>query len=146
MRKRAGFTLVELVIVILILGILATVAAPSLFNASGTAMDNSLKQSLKVIRDAIEMYSAHRGGQLPGVDNLEDTFKADLEPFLRTFPANPAGANPSKLDQVRIVANGSSLDSQVDNEEGWIYNSETGEFRANSDHVTQDGGDVYFNF
>jgi len=63
--RRNGFTLIELVVVIMILGILAGVAAPKLLSVGGDATDNGLKQSLSIIRDAIELYAADNGGNLP---------------------------------------------------------------------------------
>ena len=51
---RSGFTLIELVVVIMILGILAGVAAPKLLTVSADATDNGLKQTLSIVRDAIE--------------------------------------------------------------------------------------------
>ena len=76
MEKRQGFTLVELVVVVMILGILAAVAAPKLLGTSGTATDNGLRQTLSVMRDAIERYAAENGGDFPGTD--EASFKAAI--------------------------------------------------------------------
>src|SRR5215212_1764230 len=66
MRKHTGFTLIELVVVVMILGILAAVAAPKLLGTSATAADNGLKETLGVVRDAIERYAAENAGKLPG--------------------------------------------------------------------------------
>ena len=63
---RKAFTLIELVVVILVVGILASVAAHKLFNRSADAADNAIRQSLAVVRDAIQLYDA-KNGKLPGL-------------------------------------------------------------------------------
>ena len=69
-KKRKGFSLIEMVIVILILGIIAAVAAPRMFDTAGQAERNTTRQQLAVLRNAIEMFRAQTGsypanGQLP---------------------------------------------------------------------------------
>src|SRR6186713_456714 len=83
MRKHKGFTLIELVVVVMILGILAAVAAPKLLGTSSTASDNGLKETLGVVRDAIERFTAEHGGALPGANSQEATFKTNLTTYLR---------------------------------------------------------------
>jgi len=125
---RQGFTLVELVVVIMILGILAGVAAPKFFNTSKTAGESSLKQTLAVIRDAIELYAAQNGGALPAA--VDGDFQSDLAPYLRgTFPKSPVG-----------TANTIKFTAGVDGTTGWIYAA--GNFTANSS-ATDDAGTAY---
>jgi prepilin-type N-terminal cleavage/methylation domain-containing protein len=126
MSRRNGFTLVELVVVILILGILAGVAAPKMFNTSAKATDNGLKQTLAIVRDAIELYRAQNGA-LPGCTGTGADFKLLLKDFVRgPFPKSPVGL---QNDQVK-PASGNPLvaDGTVT---GWMYNATTGEFICN---------------
>jgi len=128
MRKQKGFTLIELVVVVMILGILAAVAAPKLLNTSGTAADQGIKQTLGVIRDAIERYAAEHSGSLP------TDLKADLITngnYLRgaDIPICPVGANNN---QVNVVAVAGPLTADPSPAKGWKYSSLDGSFICNS--------------
>lgn len=138
---RNAFTLVELVVVVLILGILAAVAAPGLLSYSDTAVDNGLRQTLTTVRDAIDKYRAETG-DWPGQDLLDTTLKADLAPYLRgAFPSSPVGA---KNSGVLIVALSVPLTADIVPLHGWKYSSATGEFIVNdSSPLASDPGTNY---
>ncbi len=133
MEKRKGFTLVELVVVVMILGILAAIAAPKLLGTSGTATDNGLRQSVSVVRDAIERFAAQNGGTFPGASGADEaSFKADIAPLLRgPFPTCPVGTN--KNNEV-AVTNVLTTPLPVDGTaaKGWRYSYTTGEFIVNT--------------
>ena len=73
MRKSAGFTLIELVIVIIILGILGAVAAPRLFNLQGDAYGANLNALKSSISTAATMANAKAQiqGQMAAPDTAE---------------------------------------------------------------------------
>ncbi len=141
-RRRNGFTLIELVVVILILGILAGVGAPKLFNTSGLATENGLRQTLSIVRDGIELYSADNAGVFPactGNGTGAGNFHELLGQYIRgKFPTSPVGSEdnfvkPSAADPV--VADGTT---------GWMYNPTTGEFICNDTAATPSDATVTY--
>lgn len=128
MRKQKGFTLIELVVVVMILGILAAVAAPKLLNTSSTASDNGLKQTLGVVRDAIERYAAEHGGALPGDGGTQADLQSDLATYLRgAFPVCPVNGNTSDVE-ISTTAGVTT----VGGTKSWRYNNADGTFICNS--------------
>ena len=145
---RIGFSLVELVVVIMILGIIATIAAPKLIGVSRTAVDNGLRHTLSVIREAIDNYSALYPGSLPGEDGNEATFKSDLAPFLRgsDFPKCPVG--PAENDSVHMMSGGNvaAAISATKATHSWLYDYGTGDFYINCDEMSSNGVTTYSRF
>lgn len=136
-RRRSGFTLVELVVVVLILGILAAIAAPKIINNADEAADSGVAQTLSAIRDALELYRTqpNAGGYPSGTSAQIHT---KLKPFVRgaTFPkATVGGLNSSDIKVDAALTVGGT--------EGWVYDPATGDFIINSDVVMNDGVTEY---
>ena len=64
--KQAGFTLVELLIVAIILAILAAIVVPQFASSTSDAADSALRSNLAGVRSAIDLYTQQHGGTFPG--------------------------------------------------------------------------------
>jgi len=82
-KKDAGFTLVELMIVMAIVGVLAVVAIPSYVGAVRQAREAVLKEDLHVMRAAIDSYTADKQ---KAPQSLEDLVN---EGYLKEIPVDP---------------------------------------------------------
>jgi general secretion pathway protein G len=86
MRKRkneAGFTLRELMIVMMIIGVLTTLAIPSFVGAIRNAKEAVLKEDLRVMRSAIDSYTMDKQ---KAPQSLEDLVQ---EGYLKVIPEDP---------------------------------------------------------
>jgi general secretion pathway protein G len=78
-----GYTLIELMIVLSIIGILASIAQPNLQKSLIRAREASLKQSLFVLRDMTDQYYADHGAYPDSLDTLVE------EHYVRAVPEDP---------------------------------------------------------
>ena len=143
-RTNKGFTLVEILIVVIILGILAAIVIPQFTEASNDARDSSLKSDLQTARSQLELYKVQHLEKYPSVDETgaldtgnfiaRMTGKTDQDgklntagifgPYLQKFPKNQF-VDSSVADVVSFGA------TQVtDGSAGWWFDTNTGRFTA----------------
>ncbi len=137
--KRKGFTLVELLIVVIILGILAAVVIPQFSDASTDTRVSSLQFNLREVRKQIDLYRHHHNGNFPALASFVDqmTKKTDADgtvnaagkygPYMQKVPNNPftVGGTGNDVTNTAAAAN-----------KAWNYNETSGEFKANDGGTT----------
>jgi prepilin-type N-terminal cleavage/methylation domain-containing protein len=141
----SGFTLMETVVVVMIIGI----AAPRLFSTNSRANEGAVRQSLGVIRNAIDTYVAQHEGKLPGADGNSATLTSDLTPYLRNADFPKCSVGVAKNNAVNMVSGAGPASAKVGSTDAalsWMYNYETGEFNVNSTDTSSDAATTYVQF
>ena len=107
--KRKGFTLIELMIVVAIIGILAAIAIPKFAQMLEKSREGATKGNLAAIRSAVTIYYSEKEGTFPG--DLSTAFTS----YLYTIP--PAKATP--LGNSTVVVMATTIPSAAGT--GWCY-------------------------
>jgi general secretion pathway protein G len=103
-RARAGFSLAELMVVIVILGLLATIVVPNVLGYLGKANTTVVKNDISQISNAIQSYMINNGGKAPdSLDVLEQKdqsghsylVKIPLDPWKNPYVYEPPQGNDS---------------------------------------------------
>ena len=149
-RANRGFTLVEILIVVVILGILAAIVIPQFTQASTEARVSSLQSNLQSIRSQIELYKIQHNDDPPAqatfatqmttVTNIVGSTtpavgEATFGPYLQKIPVNPfTGVNPPVI--------GNAAAGAVD----WVYiivDAATGQYTFDVGAGTNDESAAY---
>ena len=82
-KRCGGFTLMELLVVMAILGLLLAIAAPRYFDSVDGAKEAALRTNLRLMREAIDKYHADTGQYPPKLEQLA------ASRYLRAIPPDP---------------------------------------------------------
>ncbi|QXI40712.1 type II secretion system protein [Pseudomonas xantholysinigenes] len=83
MKASKGFTLIELLVVMAIIATLMTIALPRYFNSLEASREATLRQSLAVLREALDHYYGDTGRYPDSLDQLVE------QRYLRNAPLDP---------------------------------------------------------
>ncbi len=152
MRQKRGFTLVEILIVVTLLGVLAAIVIPTIANSATSARQTTLAMNIALLRRFIPVYQSQHFELSPGYPNgdrsaapTEAAFVAQATmastkygetaprgtpgypcgPYLSKIPANPF----NRLDTILVLGPGEAFPAAPDGSYGWIYLATTGEIR-----------------
>lgn len=159
-RKRSGFTLVEVLIVVVILGILAATVLPQFTSANNDAKESAFLQDLQTLRSQIQLFKYQHNGKYPAhgstdADDFRDalllssdkdgtTGAVGTKPFgpylIGSIPPNPFTGGRGILIVTDVAGTAADETAKEGSEiVGWIYNPATGIIKGNNEGTAAGG-------
>lgn len=127
MRHERGFTLIELIIVVTIIGILAAIAVPAMRTAPIRAKEAALKADLYTLRSCIDQFHGDRGKWPTSLEELVSMG------YLRRLPVDPMTGSADTWVVIYAEASGEETEREQEAGQGII------DVRSGSDGVALDG-------
>ncbi|MGF7185846.1 prepilin-type N-terminal cleavage/methylation domain-containing protein [Desulfitispora alkaliphila] len=112
MRDKRGFTLFEVLAVVVVIGLLASMITPRVFNSVGVAKGNVCEGNIKMLEGILELYAIEHG-EYP--ESSGDLKSSDMRDYCNSFPVCPCE------EKAEAEGNGKWT--------GYVYNPETGEVK-----------------
>jgi len=168
MRRARAFTLIEILVVVVLLGILAVVVLPLVAGSAISARESALAHDVQMLRRYVLIYKAQHLEVGPGYPDGDTTqnptvavFMAQTTlssnesgqtapvgtpgfergPYLMKIPVNPI----NHKNTVQVLLDADDFPANADDSHGWIYKASSSEVRADS-AGTDDGGTPYYDY
>ena len=151
--KRA-FTLIEILIVVVILGILAAIITPQFASATGDAKAGNIKSQLSMMQRQIDLFYARNSRfpfpasagsadwvEMTGDEDGDGTIEAGENTYFKTIPSNPAWdpASAAEASMIEVVATGTRGSANA----GWVWELDT--YTIHASYFDEDTGSVTTN-
>jgi prepilin-type N-terminal cleavage/methylation domain-containing protein len=168
MKTTRGFTLVEILIVVVLLGVLAGVVLPLIAGSAISARESALAHDLQMLRRYVLIYKGQHMEVAPGYPNgdktqvpTEQTFIDQMTlssntagqtaavgtagyergPYMMVIPENSLNGKVS----VQVLGDAEDFPANADDSHGWVYKPATSEVRSDSTG-TDDAGKSYYDY
>lgn len=103
MRSKKGFTLIEVLLVIAVIGLLAAILTMRAVNISSIAKNRQAEMNLKILKTAVESYAIDNG-QIPVTANFANGLESTKTRLVSSIPSDPW--NPTA--QLQYITDGGS--------------------------------------